>query len=309
MMKLYYAPGACSLADHIALREVDAKFETEAVDIRTKRTISGEDFLAINPKGYVPALVLDDCETLTENIAVLDWIADQYPQLRRNGALSRTRQIEMLAFISTEIHGAFKPMWHGGSDEDKQKARIKIASLFEFSAKQLIGDYLFGDELSVADCYLYVMLRWAKKFDIPMPDTLSALRDRMEKRPAVKTALEREELARLAQLFDRRPAEAATPTPMPDTKVEVKENRAEHRFERPIHDSAIAAAYYRDADGKLVFIHTEVPMEFSGQGIATELARGTFELLRQSGRKAVLTCPFMVRFYNGHPEYADVVVG
>jgi uncharacterized protein len=91
--------------------------------------------------------------------------------------------------------------------------------------------------------------------------------------------------------------------------AEVRENPQQHRFERSIHDGVIAAAYYRDADGKLVFIHTEVPSEFSGQGIATELARGTFELLRQSGRKAILTCPFMVHFSNTHPEYADVVAG
>lgn len=88
----------------------------------------------------------------------------------------------------------------------------------------------------------------------------------------------------------------------------VRENAAQHRFERQIHDGVVAAAYYRDAGGKLVFIHTEVPSEFSGQGIATELARGTFDLLRQSGRKAVLTCPFMVHFLNTHPEYRDVVV-
>lgn len=88
---------------------------------------------------------------------------------------------------------------------------------------------------------------------------------------------------------------------------QVRENPAQHRFERPIHDTAIAAAYYRDSDGKLVFIHTEVPTEFSGQGIATALARGTFELLRQSGRKAELVCPFMVHFANTHPEYRDIV--
>src|SRR5215510_4052564 len=148
MMKLYYAPGACSLADHIALLEVGAKFETEAVDIRAKRTASGGDFRSINPKGYVPALVLDDCEILTENIAVLDWISDQYPQLRHNGTLSRTRQLEMLAFISTEIHRAFKPLWHGGNDEEKQKAREEVARLLDLTAKKLSGNYLFGDDLS-----------------------------------------------------------------------------------------------------------------------------------------------------------------
>ena len=90
-------------------------FEIEAVDIHTKRTEIRRGFsLTINPKGYVPALVLDDGETITENIAVLDWIAEQYPALRPNGALSRTRHLEMLTFISTEIHRAFKPLWHGG---------------------------------------------------------------------------------------------------------------------------------------------------------------------------------------------------
>ena len=91
--------------------------------------------------------------------------------------------------------------------------------------------------------------------------------------------------------------------------TEVRENPEQHRFERPINDDAIAAAYYRLADGRLVFIHTDVPTEFSGLGIATELARGTFELLRDSGRKAVLRCPFMVHFFTRHPEYADIVDG
>jgi glutathione S-transferase len=296
-MRLYLAPGACSLADHIALLEVGATFETEAVDMRTKMTASGEDFRTINPKGYVPALMLDDCEILTENIALLDWISEQYPQLRRNGTLSRTRQLEMLAFISTEIHRAFKPMWHGGSDTEKHKARETITTLFDFVAERMIGDYLLGDEMTVADCYLFVMLRWAERFGITVPNALLRLQWRMEQRPSVRLALAREEAARP---LSRSSSEI-------DCKV--RENPQQHRFERAIHDGAIAAAYYRTEDGKLVFIHTEVPAEFSSQGIATELARGTFELLRQSGRKATLTCPFMVHFASTHPEYADVVAG
>jgi glutathione S-transferase len=295
MMKLYYSPGACSLADHIALLEVGAKFEAEAVDIRAKRTASGEDYLTINPKGYVPALVLDDCEILTENIAILDYIAEQYPQIRRNGALSRTRQLEMLAFISTEIHGAYKPLWHGVWAEDADRARETVARRLELAAKQLQGDYLFGDQLTVADCYLYVMLRWAEKLGIAVPEPLLRLQWRMDQRPAVQAALAREKAFRPG---------ASPSTPI---RAAVTENPELSRFERPIHDEAIAAAYYRNADGKLTFIHTEVPHEFSGQGIATELARGTFDLLRGSGRKAVLVCPFMVHFANTHPEYADVV--
>jgi Glutathione S-transferase, N-terminal domain len=128
-MKLYYAPGACSLADHIALLDVGQRLEIGAVDMRTKRTESGADFHDINPKGYVPALVLDSGETITENIAVLDWIAEQYPVLRPKGELSRTRLLEMLTFISTEIHRACKPLWHSGGEPEKQKARALETTL------------------------------------------------------------------------------------------------------------------------------------------------------------------------------------
>jgi len=192
-MKLYFAPNACSLADHIALLDVGAKFETEGVDIRTKRTQSGEDFHDINPKGYVPALVLDSGETITENIAVLDWIADQYSALRPQGALGRTRLLEMLTFISTEIHRAYKPLWHASGEAEKQKARETVASLLQFTATQMRGNYLFGDEMSVADCYLFVMLRWADRFGIAVPERLVGLRRRMEARPSVQAAIEREE--------------------------------------------------------------------------------------------------------------------
>jgi len=295
MLKLYFAPGACSLADMIALLEVGAQFEAEAVDIKKKVTATGIDYLTINPKGYVPALLLDDCEILTENVAVLDWISERYPQIARDGALSRTRQLEMLAFISTELHAGFKPLWHSPNEDEKQRARQELAKRFNFAAAQMEGDYLFGGEISVADCYLYVMLRWADKLGIEVPAPLLKLQWRMEQRPAVQAALARDEAA-----MQRKPS--AVPV-----DAEVRENAPQHRFERPIHDTAIAAAYYRAADDKLVFIHTEVPTEFSGQGIATALARGTFELLRQTGRKAELICPFMVHFANTHPEYRDVV--
>ena len=133
-MKLYYAPGACSLADHIALLEAGFSFETEAVDLHSKQTESGRDFRAINPKGYVPALVLDGGEIVTENIAVLDWIADQNPVLRPGGALGRTRLLEMLTFISTEIHRAYKPLWHASTEADKRNAAQAVESLLEFAA-------------------------------------------------------------------------------------------------------------------------------------------------------------------------------
>jgi len=121
-MKLFYAPGACSLASHIALHEAGLDFDIARIDLKTHRTTTGLDYYAINPKGYVPALLLGDGEMLTENVATLDWIAQQAPALAPQGKLGRTRLIEALAFISTEIHKSFKPFFAGGSEEDKARA-------------------------------------------------------------------------------------------------------------------------------------------------------------------------------------------
>lgn len=191
-LKLYYAPGACSLSDHIALIEAGLNFEIEAVDIPTKRTASGVDFHQINPKAYVPALVLENGDIVTENVAVLDWIAAQAVALQPKITLSRTRVLEMLSFISSEIHHAFKPMWHGGDEAEKEKARDTIAGLLQLAASQMRGSYLFGDTLSVADCYLFVILRWAEKFGVTVPKTLLHLQWRMEARPAVQAAIAQE---------------------------------------------------------------------------------------------------------------------
>ena len=106
-MKLYLAPGACSLADHIALHEAGLEFDRIRVDLRTKRTEDGGDFNEVNPKGYVPALVLDDGQLLTENVAILCWVAERAPKLAPGGELGRIRLIEMLAFIATELHKPF----------------------------------------------------------------------------------------------------------------------------------------------------------------------------------------------------------
>jgi glutathione S-transferase len=193
-MRLYYSPFACSLADHIALLEADAAFERERVDIRTKRTASGADFLEVTPKGYVPVLVLDDGAVLTENIAVLDWLATRYPALGISGELGRTRLLEALAFISTEIHRAFKPMWHTGNETQKAQARQSISRLFDILADSQAGDFLFGATPSVGDFYLFVMLLWAERFDVPTPDSFAALRRRLASRPAVRAAMREEGL-------------------------------------------------------------------------------------------------------------------
>ena len=202
-MKLYYSPLACSLADHIALLEAAVPFERESVDLKTKRTASGADFHEITPKGYVPVLVLDSGEILTENIAVLDWLAMQYPALGVPGDLGRTRVLEALAFISTEVHRSFKPMWHGGTEAEKAQARAKISGLLDSLADTQVGGYLFGETPSVADFYLLVMLLWAERFDVRIPASFVALRHRIVSRPAVQAAMRQEGLI---SLMNNKPA-------------------------------------------------------------------------------------------------------
>lgn len=193
-MKLYLAPGACSLASHIALHEAGISFDRVSVDLRNKRTADGVDFSRINPKGYVPALVLDDGETLTENVAVLDWIAHQSPDLAPQGKLAHTRLLETLAFISTEIHKQFGRAMFPTSDAERDAALQKIDTRLAYLAERLKSDYLFGDTMTVADAYLYVMLRWAAAKGRPLPEPLPAYKARIEARHAVQLALRHEGL-------------------------------------------------------------------------------------------------------------------
>lgn len=194
-MILYYAPGACSLADHIALREAGLDFDTVRVDLKTHTTEDGRDYAAINPKGYVPALVLDDGQTLTENIAILSWIADRAQALGADGA-SRYRLLETLAFISAELHKAFKPFFNPTADADaKAEAGKLVERRLEYIAGELNGDYLFGGDFSIADAYLFVMLTWAEKNGLRIPPALAAYQQRIRGRPAVQHALQQEGLA------------------------------------------------------------------------------------------------------------------
>ncbi len=193
-MKLYYSPGACSLADHIALHEAGMPFEHEKVDLKAKRTESGVDFTTINPKGYVPALTLDSGETLSENIAILDWIAHRDTALKPAGAMGHTHLLEALAFISTEIHKSFKPFFSGAGDDEKAKAAETIVKRMTYLADTMQGDFLFGADVSVADFYLFVMLLWARKNEITVPTNLAAFRDRLMTRPSVQKAMQHEGL-------------------------------------------------------------------------------------------------------------------
>ncbi len=199
-MKLYYAPGACSLSPHIVALEAGIPIELEKVDLKTHKTESGEDFYAVNPKGYVPALKLDDGRFLTEGPAIVQYLADQKPDTKLapvNGTFERYKLQEWLGFINSEIHKNFGPLFGNASDEVKADAKAKIVKRFdlvngEIGAKQ----FVFGDQFTVADAYLFVMLTWAHHMKIALPANLSAFFARVAQRPKVHQAMKDEGLVK-----------------------------------------------------------------------------------------------------------------
>jgi glutathione S-transferase len=193
-MKLYYAPGACSLASHIVGSEGGLKLELEKVDLKEHKTESGKDFYGVNPKGYVPALALDDGSILTENVALLTFLGDK-ADLTPKGA-DRYRLLEWLAFITSEVHKSFAPLFQGAPDDVAQKAREKILKRLGYVEEKLTGDYVMG-VFSPADAYLYVMLRWCEKMgiDIAALPRVAAFKARMAARPGVRAALTAEGIA------------------------------------------------------------------------------------------------------------------
>ncbi|WP_250490777.1 glutathione binding-like protein [Caballeronia sp. INML2] len=193
-MKLYYAPGACSLADHIAMHEAGLNFDRVEVDLKAKVTEDGTPFAEINPKGYVPVVEFDDGKRLTENVAILWWIAQEAPSLAPSGDDGALRLVETLAFILTEIHKQFARVFRPSSDAEATAAREKIAQRFALVAKTMRGEYLFGDKVSVADAYLFTMLTWAQKMSVELPPELQAFYKRMRERPALNLAFEHEGL-------------------------------------------------------------------------------------------------------------------
>jgi glutathione S-transferase len=200
-MKLYYSPGACSLSPHIALREAGLNFELVQVDLATKKTASGQNYLEINPAGYVPCLQLDDGRTLTEGPAILQYVADQVPGkllAPANGSFERYHLQQWLNFISTELHKSFSPLFNpAASDDWKNAVRQTIAARLGVVATRLKdAPYLLGDSLSVADIYLFVVLGWAAYVNLdlsPWP-ALQAFMGRVGGREAVQAALRAEGL-------------------------------------------------------------------------------------------------------------------
>lgn len=195
-MKLYYKAGACSLSPHIILREAGLDFSIVRVDLATKKTESGDDFLAVNPKGQIPTLELNDGSILTEGVAIVQYLADQKPDrqlLPEVGTLARYHALEWLNYIATELHKGFSPLFNPKTPEEfKAVTREALAKKFAYVNDSLKGhQYLLGARFSVADAYLFTVMGWAKalKFDLSALTDLNAYLDRVAARPAVDAAL------------------------------------------------------------------------------------------------------------------------
>jgi glutathione S-transferase len=201
-LTLYYTPGACSLSPHIALREAGIPFDLVKVDLAAKKIDGGADFFAINAKGYVPALKLEDGQLLTEGAVIVQYVADQRPDQKlapKAGTLARLRLQEWLHFIATELHKGFGPINNPKSNPElKQFFRQRLDARFQILAAALDKrEYLLDEGFSVADGYAYYTLRNLRRLDAASLEQSAVLKpyfDRVEARPAVRAALAAEGL-------------------------------------------------------------------------------------------------------------------
>lgn len=206
-MKLYYAKGACSLAPHIVLNELNMVFQTEVVDLAAKKTANGHDFASINPKGSVPALMMENGEILTEGVVIMQYLADQKPEMNlmpKMGTTERYRAQEWLNYVATEIHQGFSPLWSADSaytaaaaTEVKNFNKSKMVKKFNYlSEKMGNNDYLLGKNFTAADAYLFTCLSWTKYvgLDLNTWPTLAKYVERVASRPAVIKTLKDEGL-------------------------------------------------------------------------------------------------------------------
>jgi glutathione S-transferase len=200
-MKLYYAPGACSLSPHIALIEAGMPYDLVKVNTKTKQFDGGGDFLAVNAKGYVPVLELDDGQRLTEGPAIVQYLADRKPEsglAPKPGTLERVRVQEWLNFTTSEIHKTFSPLFGADTPEDyKEIARKKLRGRFDWLSKEIKDrEFLVGNHYTVADGYLFTVLGWTDHVGLKLADwpVLKAWHGRIAQRPAVQKALKEEGL-------------------------------------------------------------------------------------------------------------------
>lgn len=200
-MKLYYSPGACSLSPHIVLNEGGFTYDTERVDLASGKTETGADYRAVNPNGYVPALLLDDGQVLTEGPAIVQYLADRVPEKRLAppaGTIERYRLMEWLNFISTELHKGFGALFNPQAPEEwKTAVKAQLAQRIGHVSQRLEGKtYIMGDDFTVADAYLFTVLGWSQYVGLdlsPWP-MLAAYLGRVAARPAVQAALKAEGL-------------------------------------------------------------------------------------------------------------------
>ncbi|HCZ8659152.1 TPA: glutathione transferase GstA [Citrobacter braakii] len=200
-MKLFYKPGACSLASHITLRESGKDFTLDGVDLMKKRLENGDDFFAVNPKGQVPALLLDDGTLLTEGVAIMQYLADTVPDrqlLAPTSSLSRYKTIEWLNYIATELHKGFTPLFRPDTPENfKPTVRALLEKKMQYVNDALQDNqWICGSRFSIADAYLFTVLRWAYAVKLNMAglSNIDAYMARMAERPAVAAALKAEGL-------------------------------------------------------------------------------------------------------------------
>lgn len=201
-MKLYYSPGSCALAAHIALCESALPYQLDKYNMRTRTTEDGSDYLAINPNGYVPALKIDeDDEVLTEVSAILLYIADHAPQsdlAPKPGELPRYRAIKWLSFVATEVHKSYSPLFNRAATPEWKAASLdKVKARYDYVEDQLKRrPYLLGEKFSIADAYLFVTTTWAKHvgLDLSAWPHLQAYSEKIARRPAVIKAMQEEGL-------------------------------------------------------------------------------------------------------------------
>jgi glutathione S-transferase len=205
-MKLYYSPGTCSLAAHIIAHELGIELDLEKVDLKRKVTAGGADYTAINPKGYVPALEIEDGTLLTEGPAVLQYLAAQYPErnlLPAEGTMERYRALEWLGFINSELHKTFTPLWHPESPAaTKDAARETLARRFGYLDRHLATHrYLLGTSFALPDAYCFTIVNWCSYLQVdltPYPH-LTRYMNALATRPAVEAAMAAEGLKKAAQ--------------------------------------------------------------------------------------------------------------
>lgn len=199
-MKLYYSPGACSLASHITLNEAGVPFTAEKVDIRAGKTETGADFGKINPRGAVPALDLGNGEVLTEGVAIMQHVMDSAAPgaLPAPGTLARARLAEAMNYVSTEVHKSYSPFFYGIEGEAKEKQLALLNARLQVVEDRLASrEWLAGDQYTPADAYFFTVTNWSAfaGHDLSKFPRITALRAKVAARPAVQKALQAEGLA------------------------------------------------------------------------------------------------------------------